>query len=42
MAGKKTNLPVSAGCFRPRTLLSHGRAQAVVITSGYRLHAPCE
>src|SRR5437879_5076674 len=34
--GKKTNLPeyeiICPGCFRPRTLLSHGRAQAVVIT----------
>ena len=44
--GKKTNLPeyeiICPGCFRPRTLLSHGRAQAVVITLGYRLHAPSE
>jgi len=46
MPGKKTNFPeyeiISPGCFRPRTLLSHGRAQAVVITPGYRLHAPSE
>jgi D-arabinose 1-dehydrogenase-like Zn-dependent alcohol dehydrogenase len=26
----------------PRTLLVYGRAQAVVITPGYRLHAPSE
>jgi hypothetical protein len=46
MPGKKTNLPeyeiICPGCFRSRTLLSHGRAQAAAITPGYRLHAPSE
>jgi hypothetical protein len=46
MPGKKTDLReyeiICPGCFRPRTLLSHGRAQAFVITPGYRLHAPSE
>jgi branched-chain amino acid transport system substrate-binding protein len=46
MPGKKTNLPeyeiICPGCFRSRTLLSHGRARAAAITPGYRLHAPSE
>jgi gluconate 2-dehydrogenase gamma chain len=39
---------LAGGCVRaetrgwPQTLLAHGRAQAIVITPGYRLHAPSE
>jgi hypothetical protein len=53
MPGKKTDLPERKptslnmrqfvrAALGPARLLSHGRAQAVVITPGYRLHAPSE